>query len=73
MFRTEAEFHEVEDVDDMSETDVKVQRFARDVLDQAPVNDYVSILRVQDRTKIFDHGGPKLCLVSFCMCKLLTN
>ncbi|XP_046880870.1 tenomodulin [Hypomesus transpacificus] len=39
----EAEFHEVEDVDDMSETDVKVQRFARDVLDQAPVNDYRDI------------------------------
>lgn len=39
----EAEFHEVEDVEDISDTNVKGQRFARDVLDQLPVNDYRDI------------------------------
>lgn len=39
----DADFHEVEDVADSSDVEVSAHRFARDVLDHVPVNDYRDI------------------------------
>lgn len=39
----DAEFHDVEDVEETPELEARGPRQARDVMDQLPVNDYVSV------------------------------
>lgn len=39
----DAEFHDVEDVEETPELEARGPRQARDVMDQLPVNDYVSM------------------------------
>lgn len=40
---SDADFHDVEDVEEMAELEARGSRQTRDVMDQSPVNDYVSM------------------------------
>ncbi|XP_070959952.1 tenomodulin [Oncorhynchus clarkii lewisi] len=51
----DAEFHEVEDEEDIPDAEVRGNRVARDVLDQVPVNDYRDI-GVELDNRLDDHG-----------------
>ncbi|XP_029626425.1 tenomodulin [Salmo trutta] len=51
----DAEFHEVEDDEDIPDAEVGGHRVARDILDQVPVNDYRDI-GVELDNRLDDHG-----------------
>uniref|UniRef100_A0A674ADK6 Tenomodulin n=1 Tax=Salmo trutta TaxID=8032 RepID=A0A674ADK6_SALTR len=54
-FGADAEFHEVEDDEDIPDAEVGGHRVARDILDQVPVNDYRDI-GVELDNRLDDHG-----------------
>ncbi|XP_064874768.1 tenomodulin-like isoform X2 [Oncorhynchus nerka] len=59
---TDAEFHEVEDDEDIPDAEVGGHRVARDILDQVPVNDYQNQTRPTETNTDSAEGAEDVCV-----------